>query len=225
MRDWAEETALVMTKVEGAGLRLTLALVAGHWSNRARVAFPGTRRIAELSGCSLSTASRRLSRLVASGDLIVEVRGRGKRATRYRVPALDDAVARGGLAFASEGTLRPFSFASGRNANDLDDLDDPRSVPRDPRSVPLASRLGGTEVRSNEVETRAREDEPVSSSSSRGDSSDPDLDRIAEMLGATVSRVTRETRLHYADEDERDRVRSTSIADARRSLGLGGETS
>lgn len=155
MRDWAISTALAATKATG-GTRFVLALVAGHWSPRARVSRPGTRRVAELAGSSQSTASRRLARLVSSGDLVVEQIGAGKRATRYRIPALDDAVDRGGLAFLSDGSLQPLAIHSGRNANDVEDDQDPLAIHSDPVAIRSRSALGGTEVGSNEVEIRAR---------------------------------------------------------------------
>lgn len=162
MRDWAIVTALDASKVEGT-TRFALALVAGHWSNGARVSYPGIRRIAELSACAPSTAGRRLAALVASGDLVVVERGRGKRATRYAIPALDDAVAREGLAFASEGTLRPFVSRPSGDANALDPFDEPLASRADPVASRIRPALRGTEVGSNEVPPRARAREDVES--------------------------------------------------------------
>jgi len=177
LRDWAIPTALLASDVDAAGDRLALAIVAGHWNVATQTAYPGTRRVATLSACALSTASRRLARLVARGDLVVASRGSGKRATRYRVPALEDG---------------PVASLPGPNANgagvppmvEREGPDGPggsSSVPSDPSSVPLAFPLGGTEVRSNEViPTRAR-------ACARRDPALPETDADASAYRETVS--------------------------------------
>ncbi len=162
MRDWAVETALQASKAGGT-TRLALALVAGHWSNGARTSRPGTRRIAELSACSQSSASRRLARLVASGDLVVVERGRGKRATRYSIPALDDAIVRGSLAFRSEDSLRPYVSPPGGLTNAHGFLLDPVVSHFDPVVSHSRSALEDSEVGSNEVDLRATRAEGESS--------------------------------------------------------------
>lgn len=152
MRDWTIETALAASKATG-GDRLVLIIIAGHRSPAREVAYPGIRRIAEMAGCALSTVSRRVARLVASGDLVVEESGSGHRAARYRIPAVDDALVRECLAFPSDGALQPLAIPSERNATDGGDLAIPpeRNAKNGDASVAFRQRStqGGTEVRSN----------------------------------------------------------------------------
>jgi len=152
VRDWAIPTALLSSDVEAAGDRLALAIVAGHWNVATQTAYPGSRRVAELSACAPSTASRRLARLVARGDLVVASRGAGTRATRYRVPSLES----GPVVIPSERNANGASDPSRTERNGGSAPSESASAPSGPSSAPFALRHDAPEVRRIEEDLRAR---------------------------------------------------------------------
>lgn len=169
VRDWAIPTALLAAHATGAGDRLALALVAGHWNPTTRESHPGARRVAELSGCALSTAQYRLANLVATGDLVVESRGGGKRATRYRVPALERGPSsdRSGPN-ATNGSDR--TWTERENGSDRSDVSSDRKRSRSDRLAtepgPVRSSKGGS--RSTRARARARANVGATSSAVAG---------------------------------------------------------
>ena len=152
MRDWTIPTALLSGKAERMADRFVLAIVAGHWNTATRESHPGIRRVAEIAGCSTSTAASHLRRLVETGDLIVDRPGAGTRTTRYRVPALED----GPVAFGPEANTTTSSVRVGANTTEVEGTVDPSSVRFSASSARLARGPGPNESEKSEVEIRAR---------------------------------------------------------------------